>query len=66
MDDFAERYGKGVLQDAGTISRQAAIEKATEEYKKYCERIADQPTRAERDYLESIKQTQKRLESKKE
>lgn len=66
VDDFAERYGKGVLQDAGTISRQAAIEKATEEYKKYRERIADQPTRAERDYLESIKQAQKRLESKKE
>lgn len=64
VDDFAQRYGKGVLQNAGTVSRQAAIEKATEEYKKYCHRIADCPTMAERDYLESIKRAQRRLEGK--
>jgi hypothetical protein len=64
VDDFAQRYGKGVLLNAGTVSRQAAIEKATEEYKKYRKRIADLPTRAERDYFDSIKKTQKQLESK--
>ncbi len=61
VDDFAERYGKGILQNAGTVSHQAAIEKATEEYKKYCKRTADLPTRVERDYLESIKQVQVKL-----
>lgn len=66
VDDFVGRYGKGVLQSAGTVSRKAAIEKATEEYKKYRARIADQPTMGERDYLESIKQAQKKLEGKKE
>lgn len=64
VDDFAERYGKGVLQNAGTVSRQAAIEKATEEYKKYRRRILDQHTPAERDYLEHLKQTQKKLTGK--
>jgi hypothetical protein len=64
VDDFAERYGKGVLEDAGTVSRQAAIEKATEEYKKYRMRIAELPSPAERDYLESIKQAQKKLKGK--
>ncbi len=64
VDDFAQRYGKGVLQNAGTVSRQAAIEKAAEEYKKYRKRIADLPTYAERDYLESIKQAQKKLKGK--
>jgi len=64
VDDFAQRYGKGILNNAGTVSRQAAIEKATEEYKKYRKRIADLPSRAERDYLDSIKQAQKRLEGK--
>ena len=63
VDDFAERYGKGVLQSAGTVSRQAAIEKATEEYKKYRKRISDLPTPVERDYLEAIKQAQKKLKN---
>jgi hypothetical protein len=61
VDDFAERYGKGILQSAGTVSRQAAIEKATEEYKKYRKRISDLPTLVERDYLDSLKQAQKKL-----
>lgn len=64
VDDFAERYGKGILQNSGTVSRQAAIEKAAEEYKKYRKRIADLPTPAERDYLESIKEAQKKLKAK--
>ncbi|MCK9267255.1 MAG: virulence RhuM family protein [Alkaliphilus sp.] len=64
VDDFAERYGKGILQSAGTVSRQTAIEKATDEYKKYRKRILDFPTSVERDYLETIKQTQKKLKGK--
>ena len=64
VDDFAQRYGKGILQNAGTVSRQAAIEKAIEEYKKYRKRISDLPSAAERDYLESIKQAQKKLKRK--
>lgn len=63
VDDFAERYGKGVLQSAGTVSRQAAIEKATDEYKKYRKRINALPTPVERDYLEVIKQAQKKLKN---
>ncbi|MDW7729318.1 MAG: virulence RhuM family protein [Bacillota bacterium] len=63
VDDFAERYGKGVLQSAGTVSRQAAIEKATDEYKKYCKRITALTTPVERDYLEAIKQVQKKLKN---
>jgi len=64
VDDFAQRYGKGILQNAGTVSRSAAIEKAVEEYKKYRRRIEDLPTHAERDYLESIKTAQKKLKGK--
>jgi len=63
VDNFAERYGKGVLQSAGTVSRQAAIEKATDEYKKYRKRINALPTPVERDYLEAIKQAQKKLKN---
>lgn len=64
VDDFASRYGKGVLLNAGSVSRQTAVEKATEEYKKYKKRIADLPTPAEHDYLDALKETQKRLKGK--
>jgi hypothetical protein len=64
VDDFAERYGKGILNSAGTVSRQTAIEKATAEYKKYRQRIVDLPTPVERDYLEAVKQAQKKLKGK--
>ena len=64
VDDFAERYGKGVLKNSGKVSKQAAVEKATEEYKKYRKRIIGSPTRAERDYLEGIKQAQKKIKGK--
>ncbi len=64
VDDFAMRYGKGILPDAGRISRQEAIEKATQEYIKFQKRIANLPTPAERDYLENLKQTQKKLKEK--
>ena len=64
VDDFAERYGKGVLKNAGSVSREAAIEKAAAEYKKYCKRVEDLPSAAERDYLAAVKQAQKKLGGK--
>lgn len=64
VDDFAARYGKGLLQGAGTVSHQAAIEKAAEEYGKYRKRVAELPSHAETDYLESIKTVEKKLKSK--
>ena len=61
VDDFAERYGKGVLKNAGLVSREAAIEKAAAEYRKYSKRVEDLPSAAERDYLAAVKQAQKKL-----
>lgn len=65
VDDFARRYGKGILQNAGKVSHQTAIEKALEEYKKYAKRTEELPSPAERNYLEHMKQAQKKLEGKK-
>lgn len=61
VDDFARRYGKGVLADAGSISRKAAVEKACEEYQKYRKRMTELPSAAEQDYLSAIKQAQKKI-----
>jgi len=64
LDDFAKRYGKGILPNAGTVSHQAALEKASLEYEKYRQRTIDELTPVERDFLANIKGTQKRLEGK--
>jgi hypothetical protein len=62
VDDFATRYGKGVLPGAGVVSHEAAVAHAEAEYEKYLRRISDEPSPAEVDYLASIKATQKRIE----
>ena len=64
LDDFAKRYGKGILPGAGLVSHQAALAKAEAEYEKYCKRTIDELSPAERDFLAVIKDTQKKLESK--
>lgn len=64
LDKFAEQYGKGILQNAGTISHDAALEKASNEFKKYLQNTKELASRAEKDYLESIKNTNKKLEGK--
>ena len=64
LDDFAERYGKGVLQTAGSVSQKDALEKAKQEYEKYKEKTKDELSKAERDYLDGIKAAQRKLEGK--
>ena len=65
LDDFAERYGKGILQNAGTVSHKNALKKATQEYEKYKQRSVNELSKVEQDYIENIKQAQKKLEGKK-
>ena len=62
LDDFSKRYGKGMLSSAGTVSHQEALAKAEAEYKKYRQKTVGDLSPAERDFLISIKETQKRLE----
>ncbi|MCL1841109.1 MAG: virulence RhuM family protein [Propionibacteriaceae bacterium] len=62
LDDFASRYGKGVLPGPGAVSHERAVEHATTEYEAYVARLADDPSPAELDYLEAIKTAQHRIE----
>jgi hypothetical protein len=64
LDDFAKRYGQGVLENAGTVSHETALEKATAEYTKYQRKTLEELSSAERDFLASIKAAQKKLEGK--
>jgi hypothetical protein len=61
LDDFAQRYGKGILTDSGTVSHKTALQKAEQEYEKYRRKTIDELSKVERDFLETIKQTQKKL-----
>jgi len=64
LDDFAKRYGKGVLSNAGTVSHKAALAKAEAEFDKYRQRLIGELSPVERDYIAHIKGAQKRLEKK--
>ncbi len=58
LDKFAENFGKGALKDAGSVSHKQAVEKATEEYRKY---QAKTLSPVEEAYLESIKVLERKI-----
>jgi hypothetical protein len=61
LDKFVGLYGKGVLADAGKVSHDQAINKASKEYKKYQGKTLSP---VEKSYLETIKSLQKKAEQK--
>lgn len=65
LDDFLQMSDSEVLQNAGAISHEMAIEKAESEYAKYREQTNDELSQVEKDFLDSVKETQKLIESKK-
>ena len=64
LDDFTQRYGKGAQPESGTVSYQEVLDKANAEYEKYRRRTVEELSPVERDFLASIKDTQKKLEGK--
>ena len=53
--------GEKLLQGAGTVSHEKAVEKATAEYKKYQQKTLSE---AEKNYLESLKAIEKKTTNK--
>lgn len=66
LDDFLHMSDSEILQNAGTISHEMALEKAQIEYKKYRNQSKDELSQVEVDFLDSVKKTQKLIESKKD
>ncbi|MBO4572993.1 MAG: virulence RhuM family protein [Clostridia bacterium] len=64
IDDFLTMTRSDVLQSAGKISQIEAQAKAEAEYEKYKKKSIGELTAVERDFLTSLKQTQRKLESK--
>ena len=66
LDDFLNMSDSEVLQNAGSISHEMALEKAKTEYDIYRKQTADELSQVEKDFLDSVKKAQKILESKKQ
>lgn len=66
LDDFLHMSDSEVLQNAGSISHEMALEKAKTEYDIYRKHTANELSQVEKDFLDSVKKTQKMLESKKQ
>lgn len=61
LDDFLKMTGKDVLQNAGTISHEQALKKATEEYDKFKELNKNTLSKVEEHFLKQIESTNKKL-----
>jgi len=64
LDKFTSDFGFGVLTDAGRVSHVEAVERAYSEYDTYRSQISDALTDVEKAYLDSLRETQKKLEKK--
>lgn len=65
IDDFAQRYGQGVLIGGGSISNKQAIIKADQEYEKYKKLEDELLSPVEKEYIDALKKTQKQIETSK-
>jgi hypothetical protein len=65
LDDFLKMTGKDILDHAGKISHNKAIEKANEEYQIYKEKTKNELSRVEKDFVKQIDSTAKMLKEKK-
>lgn len=61
LDRFTKLYGKGTLENAGTISHDDAMKKADEEYRKYQVKTLSP---VEKDYLDTIMALEQKIGKK--
>ena len=61
LDKFSQDFGMGVLEGAGSVSHDAAAEKAHREYNAYRTQLADELTEVEKAYLDTLREMQKKL-----
>jgi len=64
LDEFLKIGGRKLLDSAGLISKEVADNKAISEYEKYQEITASELSDIEKRFLESLKETQRKIEKK--
>lgn len=65
LDDFLTMTGNNILENAGKVSHQKALDKAHTEYKKYKEQIKNELSNVEKDFIKQIDTTTKKFKKKK-
>ena len=64
LDEFLKVSEREILTHAGTVSHEEAIEKATNEYKKFRKQMLEESSRVERHFIEAVKEVKKLEKSK--
>ena len=59
MDEFLRLSGRQLLDHAGSISHEEALEKARAEYEKYCHAHLNDPSPVEEHFLQAAKEVQR-------
>jgi hypothetical protein len=65
VDDFLKMTGKDILSQAGVVSHNQAMTKASQEYSQYKEKIKNELSHVEKDFIKQIDTTAKMLKEKK-
>jgi hypothetical protein len=65
LDDFLTMTGNDILDNAGSVSHQQALDKAHAEYAKYKDQQQHELTRAEKDFVKHLDQSAHQLKKKK-
>ena len=64
LDDFLKMTGKEILNHSGTISHNQAIEKAKTEFDKYKEILKNELSNVEKDFINQLENTVKKIAKK--
>lgn len=64
LDDFLTMTGKEILNNAGSVSHQQALEKAKAEYEKYREATKNGLSNAERDFISQMDKADRQIKKK--
>ena len=64
LDDFLKMTGKDILDHTGKISHEQAMQKAQKEYLSFRERTKKELTKVEKDFIEHIEHSVKKLKGK--
>ncbi|PXX23728.1 virulence RhuM family protein [Arenibacter sp. ARW7G5Y1] len=64
LDDFLTMTGSEILTNAGKISHKKALKKAHEEYENYKEKMKNDLSKVEKDFIKQIDLTSKKLKGK--
>ena len=65
LNVFLTMTGNEILENPGTISHEDALKKAHQEYDKFKERLKNELSNVEEDYIKQIETTSKKLNKKK-